>query len=229
MVDTTPHNQALPDASLVACLQCDLLQRLPALAPGADARCQRCDHDLWRRREDSLNRTMALALAAMVLYILANSVPMLGLSAVGRSASTTVLGGCQVLWRDGREIVAALVFFAVILAPALQIGFLLMIVTGARRACVPRWVGTLMRYHPVTRTWTMIEVMMVGVLVALIKIAELATVIPGMALFVLGALVFVLTWMQTTYDPGEIWRRIEWASARAPEAPASDRIAEASP
>lgn len=227
MEEPSRYNQPIPDGSLVACLHCDLIQRLPDLAPGADARCPQCDNDLWRRREDSLNRTLALALAALVLYVIANVVPMLGLSAVGRSASTTVLGGCQVLWRDGQEIVAVLVFGAVILAPALQIGFLLLIVTGARRAHVPKWVGTLMRYHPTTRTWSMIEVMMVGVLVALIKIAELATVIPGMALFVLGTLVFVLTWMQTTFDPAEVWNRIEWASPRVAEAAPRDRIAEA--
>jgi paraquat-inducible protein A len=58
------YNQPLADTSLVACLHCDLLQRLPDLAPGASARCPRCDKELWRRREDSLDRTLALTLAA---------------------------------------------------------------------------------------------------------------------------------------------------------------------
>ena len=90
------------------------------------------------------------------------------------------------LWHDGREIVAGLVLFTAVIAPALQIGFMLAIVLGAHRARPPRWVGTLLRHHPTTRTWSMIEVMMLGVLVALIKIADYATVIPGLALFVLG-------------------------------------------
>src|SRR5947209_17350009 len=92
------YNQLIGDPGIVACLHCDLLQRLPEIAPGASARCPRCDKELWRRREDSLNRTFALALAAAVLYVIANSVPMLGLSAVGRQASTTVFGGAQQLW-----------------------------------------------------------------------------------------------------------------------------------
>jgi len=91
------YNQPLRDVSLIACPDCDLLQRLPELAPGASARCPRCDRELWRRREDSLNRTLALTLAAAVLYVIANAVPMLGLSAVGHQASTTVLGGVQQL------------------------------------------------------------------------------------------------------------------------------------
>ncbi len=205
------YNQAVADASLIACPHCDLLQRLPDLAPGASARCPRCDNELWRRREDSLNRTLALALASAVLYVIANSVPMLGLTIVGRAASTTVLGGVETLWRDGQQIVAALVLFTVIVAPALQIGLMLIIVLGATRASAPRWVGILLRHHPTTRIWSMIEVMMLGVLVALVKIADYATVIPGVALFVLGGLVFALASMQSSFDPREVWHKIEWA------------------
>jgi paraquat-inducible protein A len=207
------YNQPLPDASLIACPDCDLLQRLPGLAPGASARCPRCDRELWRRREDSLNRTLALTLAAAVLYVMANTVPMLGLSAVGRQASTTVIGGVQQLWADEQQVVAVLVLFAAVVAPALQIGFMLAIVLGARRDPTPRWVGTLLRHHPTTRTWSMIEVMLLGVLVALIKIADYATVIPGTALFALGALVFLLAGMQASFDPREVWDRVEWAAA----------------
>lgn len=212
----TSYNEVAADTALVACLQCDLLQRLPDLAPGAAAHCPRCDNELWRRREDSLNRTLALALAAAVLYSVANSVPMLGLTVVGREASTTVLEGCRQLWRDGEEIVALVVLFAAVVAPAMQIASMLAIVAGARRQRVPKWVGALLRYHPTTRTWSMIEVMLLGVMVALIKIGELATVIPGLALFVLGALVFILAWMQTTFEPRDVWERIEWASDHSP-------------
>jgi paraquat-inducible protein A len=75
----------------------------------------------------------------------------------------------------------------------------------------------------------MIEVMLLGVLVALIKIAELATVIPGVALFVLGALVFLLAGIQASFDPREVWDRIEWAEAGARGAVSADRMAEATP
>ena len=219
------HNHALPDASLIACPHCDLLQRLPDLAPGASARCPRCDLELWRRPEDPLNRTLALTLAAAALYVIANSVPMLGLTAVGRQASTTVFGGAVQLWGDGRETVAALVLFTAVVAPALQIGFMLAIVLGAHRERPPRWVGTLLRHHPVASTWSMIEVMMLGVLVALIKIADYATVIPGLALFVLGALVFLLAAIQASFDPREVWDRVEWAETGARPVPAGNRTA----
>ena len=217
------YNQPVDDPALIACLHCDLLQRLPDLAPGASARCPRCNKELWRRREDSLNRTLALTLGAAMLYIVANSVPMLGLTIVGRDASTTVIGGAQHLWENGQEIVAILVLLTAVIAPALQIGLMLGIVLGARREHPPRWVGTLLRHHPVSRIWSMIEVMMLGVLVALVKIADYATVIPGLALFLLGALVFVLAGMQAAFDSREVWERIQWAAEDARHSTAGDQ------
>ena len=220
------YNQPIDDPSLVACRHCDLLQRLPELAPGASARCPRCDRELWRHREDSLNRTLALTLGAALLYVVANSVPMLGLTIVGREASTTVIGGAEHLWQNGQQMVAVLVLLTAVIAPALQIGFMLAIVLGAHRERPPRWVGTLLRHHPATRTWSMIEVMMLGVLVALVKIADYATVIPGMALFVLWVLVFLLAGMQASFDPREVWQRIRWVEAEARRDPAGNRMAE---
>jgi len=226
---THVHNEPLSDKSLIACLHCDLLQRLPKLPPGASARCIRCDKELWRRRDDSLDRTLALSLAAAVLYVIANSVPMLGLSAVGRQAFTTVFGGAQHLWTNGRQMVSGLVLLTAVVAPGLQIGFMLAIVLAARRSQPARWVGILLRYHPTTCTWSMIEVMLLGVLVALVKIADYATVIPGVALFVLGVLVFLLAGIQASFDPREVWDRVEWAETRGRLSGTVDEIAEATP
>ncbi len=152
---------------------------------------------------------------------------MLGLTIVGRGASTTVIGGAQHLWNNGQQLVAILVLFTAVIAPALQIALMLAIVLGSRRERPPRWVGMLLRHHPTTRIWSMIEVMMVGVLVALVKIADYATVIPGTALFMLGALIFIFAGMQASFDSREVWEKIEWAqdAARRNDA-ADDRMAE---
>ncbi len=223
------YNMVVTDPTLIACPHCDLIQRLPNLTSVASARCPRCNHELWRRREDSLNRTTALAMAAAVLYVVANTVPMLGLTVVGREASITIMGGAQHLWQDGQTTVAILVLFTAVIAPALQIILMLAIVLGAHRYPVPRWVGTLLRHHGTTQTWSMVEVMMLGVLVALVKIADYATVIPGTALFVLGALIVVLAAMQASFEPREVWERIRWVHATG-NGDAVDRgIAQAGP
>ena len=221
------YNQPLADTFLIACPHCDLLQRLPNLVSASSAHCPRCDEELWRRHEDSLNRTLALATAATVLYLIANAVPMLGLTIVGRGASTTVIRGALNLWQNGQKAVALLVLFTAVVAPALQIIATLTIAMGARSARAPRWVGTLLRHHGMTQTWSMIEVMMLGVLVALVKIADYATVIPGTALFVLGALIVVLAAMQASFEPGEVWRKIEWINAPSARATIEAQTAEA--
>lgn len=208
-------NHPLADSTLVACLDCDLLQRIPEVPPGASVRCPRCDKELWRHKPDSLNRTFALTIAALVLYIIANTIPMLGLRAAGREAFTTVVGGAHQLWNDGDPAVAVLVLFTAVVAPALQIGFSLMILIGCRRERPPFWVGMFLQHLHFTRIWTMIEVMLLGVLVSLTKIAEYATVLPGVALFTLFALVVVLAAMQSSFDPREVWQRIEWAETDA--------------
>jgi len=206
------YNQLIADRGLMACPHCDLLQRLPNLDEAKSAHCPRCHEELWRQREDSLNRTLALAVAAALLYLVANTVPMLGLTVVGRGASTTVFEGALHLWQNGQEMVGILVLFTAVIAPALQITFMLAIVLGALRQPAPKWVGTLLRHRVTTQTWSMIEVMMLGVLVALVKIADYATVVPGTALFTLGGLIVVLAAMQAGFEPREVWERIEWAS-----------------
>ena len=150
---------------------------------------------------------------------------MLGLTIVGRDASTTVIGGALHLWNNDQKVVGVLVLFTAVIAPALQIGLMLAILIGAMRPRPPQWVAILLRYHPTTKIWSMIEVMMVGVLVALVKIADYATVIPGMALFVLWVLVFVLAGMSSSFDSRDVWERIQWADEAQHDA-ARDSLAE---
>jgi paraquat-inducible protein A len=163
---------------------------------------------------DSLDRTLALAIAAAVLLVIANAEPMLGLTAVGRESFTTVFRGSELLWEHGEPLVAGLIFFCAILAPALQTSLLLVVLLGARCDVPPAWVGSLLRHVPFTRLWSMIEVMLIGVMVALTKIAEYATPVLGHALFALGGLVVLFTAMQSIFDPREIWIRVEWARAK---------------
>src|SRR5579863_6262026 len=135
-----PYNQPIGDRSIVACPYCDIVQQIGEVALGGSARCAQCGQVLWRNRTDSLSRTFALSIAAAILYLVANFTPMLGLTIVGRSASTTVFGGAKHLWDDGRTAVALLVLFTAVVAPAVQIGCALLISGSALRARAPAWV-----------------------------------------------------------------------------------------
>ncbi|MEN6464398.1 MAG: paraquat-inducible protein A [Syntrophaceae bacterium] len=204
-------------SGLLACPDCDLLQRVPALEPGAAARCRRCGHTVAVNKPGSLDRTLALTLAAAVVLIIANVSPLMELSVSGRQASTTIVGGALEMWIRGQKITALLVVFCTVLAPAIHIGITAVVLLFVRSAPAPSWVGTLLRWSEWHQPWAMVEVMMLGILVALIKIAELATVIPGTGLFAAGALVVLVTAMTVNFDPQEIWKRVEWAGAEIPQ------------
>ncbi|MDD4241398.1 MAG: paraquat-inducible protein A [Smithellaceae bacterium] len=195
---------------IAACPDCDLLQRIGVLPSGATARCPRCGRVVASDKPNSLNRTLALAVAAIIALIVANVTPLMGLSAVGRHASTTILGGIVKMWREGQEITALLVALCSVVAPILYVGFMLVVLLAVRKPPAPRWIGALLRFSELSRPWVMVEVMMLGILVSLVKIADLATVNPGIGMFAVGALIVLLAAMTVSFDPREAWARIAW-------------------
>ncbi len=201
---------------IAACPDCDLMQRIPVLSNGETARCLRCGHTMAADRTDSLNRTFAFAIAAAIVLVIANVTPLMGLSAVGRHASTTIFGGVLKMWQEGQGITAALVAFCTVVAPTIYITFMLTILIALRRDPVPSWIGTLLKISDASKSWAMVEVMMLGILVALVKIADLADVIPGVGMFAVFALIILVSAMTVSFDPREVWSRIRWVDEAAP-------------
>src|ERR1044071_3545960 len=123
---------------LIACHECDLLQRRISLPPGGAARCIRCGASLYRNKPDSLDRTLALTLTAAVLLIVANLFPVVGLEAQGNRTSTTLFGTVRTLYDDEMRSVAALVFVTTILMPLLDVGAMLYMLLPLKLGWVPR-------------------------------------------------------------------------------------------
>ena len=195
----------------VACPDCDLLQHLPALPPGGKARCPRCGNTLATQPTDPIDRPLALTLAAAIVFIIANTAPLMGLSVVGRHASTTIVGGAYEMWLQGETITAAIVAFCAVIAPGTYILFMLTVLLALRRPPAPQWIGEMMRWSEAVQPWSMAEVMILGMLVALIKIAELATVEPGVGMYAVGGLVVLLPAIMVTFDSREAWKLVAWA------------------
>jgi paraquat-inducible protein A len=211
--------------TLIACRGCDLLQRLPPLAPGERARCARCGHLLAKQAVNSLDRCLALTIAATVLYLVANATPLMALSVVGRSASTTIVGGAVAMWRHDERIAATVVAFCAVLAPAAFLAAVLTVLVSARRASakglpVSRGIGEILRWTRHLHAWSLIEVMLLGTLVALVKIAELARVSADVGIFSLAALTVLFPAIMAHFDPREIWERLEWTREGAAGNPA---------
>jgi paraquat-inducible protein A len=195
---------APPHADIVACPDCDLLQRMPPLPPGGTARCARCGLELGSNKAGSLDLPMALSMAALIAFFLANVEPLMGVSIGGRTSSTTILGGVRAMWLQGEKATSVLVALFVVVAPALDIVFMLAILLASRRPPAPRWVGALLRWTELSGAWS------------LVKIASLATVEPGIGIFAVGALVFLLAGMSASFEPREIWSRVRWANGDWP-------------
>ena len=97
---------------------------------------------------------------------------------------------------------------------------MLAVLLAVRRPPAPRWVGELLRWAHFMHPWSMTEVMMLGILVALFKIAQLATVIPGIGMYAAGASSYFSPPSWSTFDPREVWMRVQWADGSTPPLPA---------
>lgn len=200
----------------VACPDCDLLQNIPELPPGGKARCSRCACTIATRMAEPIDLPLALTVTAAIAFIIANTASLMSLSAVGRHASTTIIGGAYDMWFQGETITAVIVAFCAVIAPAGYILFMLTVLLAVRRPPAPQWVSEMLRGAEFMRLWSMNEVMMLGILVALIKIAELASVEAGIGMYAVGALVILFPAIMANFDPDEIWQRVNWADSGAP-------------
>ncbi len=200
----------------IACPDCDLQQSIPPLPPGGAAHCPRCHVVVARNPVEPIDRPLALTFAALIVFVIANTMPLMGLSAAGRTSSTNILGGATQMWDQGSELTAVMVGFCAVVAPGVYLVFMLVVLLAARRPPAPRWVGRMLRIASYVQPWSMNEVMLLGILVALIKIAQLATVVPGIGMYGVGLLVVLLAAIASTFDPHVIWTRVVWADGTLP-------------
>lgn len=200
-----------PHTHYLACHECDLLQLDIELLPGSIARCSRCGAELFRNSPDALERALALTVAAALLFVISNAFPVLGLKVNGDVVQATLIGTVMVLYNDGSWLVAALVAFTTILTPLLEILAMLYLLLPLKMQRLMREPSAIYRGLLQVRGWRMIEVFVIGVLVALVKLEHLAEIIPGVALWSFGALMLLLTAASTAFDRRALWARREAA------------------
>jgi paraquat-inducible protein A len=195
---------------ITACPECDLLQREPAVAARGRVRCVRCRAFLYRQVPGGLGRALAYAATAAVLFLIANVEQMVGLQAQGDRTSTTVAGTVVALRAQHLPDVGALVFTTALLMPALEIGltlYLLAVVRfSPRRRCFPFSLRLLTAVRP----WSMIDVLVLGTLVALGRLAQVARVELGPGLWAMGGLMLMMAAIPTGFDLRELAERVTW-------------------
>ena len=194
---------------LIACHECDLLHRLPPLPEGHLAKCSRCGKVVYRSKRDSLERSLALSISAVIFFVVANSFPFLSLKMEGQIQETFLLTGILELHLQGRVVMALLVFTTSMLIPALQLLGILYILLPLRWGRVPARVSRVFRIYQAARPWSMIEVFMLAILVSAAKLADMATVVPGIAAYAFIILIFLLAAVTWSLDPHLIWDKLE--------------------
>ncbi|HEX9180576.1 MAG TPA: paraquat-inducible protein A [Burkholderiales bacterium] len=196
--------------TLIACHECDLVQRPVPVPPRASAKCCRCGAVLYRvPSEQGIQRAVALLFGVLILFGIANVYPILSMDLQGQVTHATILGGVHALWEADMRIMAAVVVFTGFLMPLVQILAMLAVLLPFLLRRRNRYTRVLLRVVSWVTPWSMIEVFMLGVFVSMVKLAHLAHVLPGIAMGAFILLIVFISMAATVIDPHYLWSRLE--------------------
>ncbi|MEQ6328872.1 paraquat-inducible protein A [Pseudomonas chengduensis] len=203
-----PSLSSLPIEQLVACHECDLLMRKPVLQDGESAECPRCGYELFSHRHRVVRRSLALVLTALLLYVPANFLPIMQLNLLGQTSQDTVWSGVIGLYESGMQGIAAVVFLCSMAVPLLKLLCQLLVLLSIRMDFGRSYGLLLYRIYHHMREWGMLEVYLMGILVAMVKLMDLADLSLGLGLFCFIALLLVQVWLEVTMSPHQIWEAL---------------------
>lgn len=170
--------------------------------------CARCGACLRRNRPDSLRRALACLLGAALLFVVSASFPIVAMEIQGQHTVATLLGAARALEDQGMLGVGVLVFVTTVIAPMLQIGSMLYMLIPLQRGVVPPRIDVAFRLVHTLKQWGMVEVFILGVLVSLVKLAGIAKVVPGIAMWSFAALIVLLAAAAANFEPDDLWERV---------------------
>ncbi len=187
---------------LAQCETCGLIGQ-----PAVDPHCRRCGSKLELRRENSIQRTAALLIAGFALYLPANLLPIMETRSMFGMQEDTIMSGVIYLWTSGSWVLASVVFIASVAVPLLKLISLSLLVVSVRW----RWRGhalpraRLYRLLETIGRWSMLDVYVVAILVALVQVQSLAAIAPGSGVLAFAAVVVLSMLATMAFDPRLIW------------------------
>lgn len=201
------QQEKIPD-NWVGCEQCDTITLKESLEKGESAYCPCCGALLYQKPK-SLSYILALTLTALIVFMIANSFSIVMVELQGSSVKTTLLGAVIAMFKIDKAFVGVLILITTFIVPLLNICLLLYvlnIVSIFKRR--PKFLAYAMRLLYVLKTWAMIEVFLIGVLVALVKLVGMVVVVPGIGLWSFAVL-SVLMVMISSIQLQNIWDEID--------------------
>jgi paraquat-inducible protein A len=191
------------------CLVCGLLQRLPPLPRRAVAQCSRCGAVLRRRRVDPVGRSLALALTGLLLFAFAVALPFIDINVVGRERETVLLTGPLELRQYGAWELAVAVLVTSVAAPLARLLGLVYVLLGIHLEHPPRHLFAVFRWVEWLRTWAMVEVFLLGVFAAYTRLAAIAQVDLGGAVYALAGVMAAMVAADGVLDREAVWTTLE--------------------
>ena len=202
-----PTAWAAAQHSLTSCHVCELLVKVSATHNNVRLRCPRCGAVLHLRKPNSIARTWALVIAAFIFYIPANVLPVMTVTSLGKTQADTILSGVIYLLVHGMWPLALLIFFASVVVPMLKLIILAYLLISVQRRS--RWRPydrtRLYRITEAVGRWSMVDIYVVTILVALVHLGNLATIRAELGAVFFGAVVVITILAANTFDPRLIW------------------------
>ena len=199
-----------PTAAYLGLYSCHICGLLRTSVPGPrEVRCGRCGSLLHFRKPHSIARTWALLIAGYILFVPANVLPIMHTSSLFGAQSDTILSGVVYLWTSGSWYLAVIVFIASILVPSAKLAALTFLVISVQRRSTwdPLQRTKLYRIVELVGRWSMLDIFVVAILVALVHLQALATIQAGLGALAFGAVVVLTMFASMTFDPRLIWDR----------------------
>lgn len=183
--------------------------RKPPLVTGQLAECPRCGHDLYNHRSHMVRRSLALVLTALLLYVPANFLPIMQLNLLGRTSHETVWSGVIGLYESGMQGVAVIVFLCSMAIPLLKLLCQLCVLLSISSGIGREYGKLLYRIYHHLREWGMLEVYLMGILVSIVKLADMADLSLGIGLGCFIGLLLVQVWLEVTMSPHQVWEALD--------------------
>ncbi len=207
-------NKSLTSArqlGLVSCSDCHLLSRVPKTPSPMAACCPRCGEILHQRKPNSIKRTWALVITAMVFYVPANLLPMTVTSALGTVSADTIMSGVIYFMQSGSWEIALVIFTASVFVPFLKFAILIYLLLSVQFKSIkrPKDRTRLYRFTEAIGRWSMLDIYVVTILVALVKLGVLANIEAGPAALYFAAVVVTTMVAAESFDPRLIWDVVE--------------------
>ena len=193
---------------VIACHGCGQVVQIPDMPDKTTAKCFRCGSRLFRKLPDTVDRTLALAFTSLILFIVTNIYPFLAMRMEGFIQESNLITGIVTLYHQGMPGLALLVILTVLILPLLQITGLIYIYLPLKLGFLPWKTAQVFRFIRFLQPWTMMEIYMLAILIAMVKLAKMATIIPGLASGTFLLLIFILAAALSGLNPEDIWKRI---------------------